>query len=108
MPRFSAFNFPYYYPYYRNYNGYRNNYKASPVLINYENEKSSTESTTEKVENENSNRVLSSSCEEPIFEIFGIRLFMDDILILCLLYFLYEEEVKDEMLFIILLLLLIS
>ena len=42
------------------------------------------------------------------FEIFGIRLYFDDILILCLLYFLYKEDVHDEMLFFALILLLIS
>ena len=90
MPRFSAFNYPYYYPYYRNYNNYRNYSKNQPAHAEYEKEKSSTTSTTKESENENSNRVVSSSSEEPIFEIFGIRLFTDDILILCLLYFLYE------------------
>ena len=42
------------------------------------------------------------------FEIFGIRLYFDDILILCLLYFLYKEDVHDEMLFFALILLLIT
>lgn len=45
---------------------------------------------------------------EVIFEILGIRLYLDDILILGLLFILYEEEVKDEMLFITLILLLLS
>lgn len=42
------------------------------------------------------------------FEIFGIHLFFDDILILCLLFFLYEENVNDQLLFVALLLLLMS
>lgn len=42
------------------------------------------------------------------FEIFGIKLQFDDILIICLIFFLYSEGVKDEMLFIALILLLIS
>ena len=46
--------------------------------------------------------------ERQYFEIFGIKLYFDDILILCLLYFLYKEEVHDEMLFLALILLLIS
>jgi len=46
--------------------------------------------------------------KDPIFEIFGIKLFFDDILILSLLFFLYSEGVKDEMLFISLILLLLS
>lgn len=46
--------------------------------------------------------------EEPIFEIFGIQLYLDDIIILGLLFFLYQEGVQDEMLFISLILLLLS
>lgn len=46
--------------------------------------------------------------EEPIFEILGIQLYLDDIIILGLLFFLYQENVQDEMLFITLILLLLS
>lgn len=46
--------------------------------------------------------------EEPIFEILGIQLYLDDLIILSLLFFLYKEEVKDELLFICLILLLLS
>lgn len=42
------------------------------------------------------------------FEIFGITLYFDDILIICLLFFLYNEGVKDQLLFISLILLLLS
>ena len=44
----------------------------------------------------------------PIFNIFGINLFLDDLIILGILFFLYQENVKDEMLYIILFLLLFS
>lgn len=46
--------------------------------------------------------------EEPIFEILGIELYLDDIIILGLLFFLYQEGVQDEMLYIALILILIS
>lgn len=46
--------------------------------------------------------------ESPIFEIFGIQLYLDDIIILGLLFFLYQEGVQDEMLYIALILLLLS
>lgn len=46
--------------------------------------------------------------EEPIFEILGIELYLDDIIILGLLFFLYQEGVQDEMLYISLILLLLS
>lgn len=46
--------------------------------------------------------------EEPLFEMFGISLYLDDIIIVCILIFLYQEGVKDDMLYISLFLLLIS
>lgn len=46
--------------------------------------------------------------DSPLFQIFGIDLYFDDILIVCLIFFLYQEGVKDESLFIALILLLLS
>lgn len=43
-----------------------------------------------------------------IFEIFGIKLYFDDILLICLIFFLYNEGVQDQYLFIVLILLLLS
>lgn len=51
---------------------------------------------------------LSVDSEEPVLEILGIKLYLDDIIILSLLFFLYKEGVKDEMLFLSLILLLLS
>lgn len=46
---------------------------------------------------------------DPIWlDLFGIKLYFDDVLILSLLFFLYNEEVKDEGLFLALVMLLIS
>lgn len=42
------------------------------------------------------------------FEIFGIKLYFDDIILICLLIFLYNEGIKDQLLFISLILLLLS
>ena len=42
------------------------------------------------------------------FEIFGIKLHFDDLLIIALLFFLYQEDVKDTYLYIALILLLLS
>lgn len=50
----------------------------------------------------------SNTTDEQVFEIFGIKLASDDLLILALLFFLYKEEVKDIYLYITLILLLIS
>lgn len=50
----------------------------------------------------------SESEDSPLFQIFGINLYYDDILLVCLIFFLYQEGVKDEGLFIALILLLLS
>lgn len=46
--------------------------------------------------------------EMQVFEIFGIKLYFDDILIIALIFFLYNEGVRDNLLFISLILLLLS
>ena len=46
--------------------------------------------------------------DREFFEILGIKLYFDDILLICLIFFLYNEGVKDESLFIALILLLLS
>ena len=45
---------------------------------------------------------------ESFFYIFGLKLYFDDILIICILIFLYTEGINDTELFICLILLLIS
>ena len=45
---------------------------------------------------------------DTLFEIFGIKLHSDDILLICLIFFLYNEGVQDQYLFIALILLLLS
>ena len=42
------------------------------------------------------------------FEIFGLKLFFDDVLLICIIFFLYQEGVKDNELFISLILLLLT
>ena len=49
-----------------------------------------------------------SQDDDAIFDLFGIKLHFDDILLICLIFFLYNEGVKDEMLFISLIFLLLS
>ena len=43
-----------------------------------------------------------------LFDLFGLKIYIDDVIIVCLLFFLYQEHVKDEGLFIVLVLLLMS
>jgi hypothetical protein len=51
---------------------------------------------------------LNINNELQIFEIFGLKIYFDDLLILCLLFFLYKEGIKDHYLFISLILLLLN
>ena len=45
---------------------------------------------------------------EAFFEILGLKLYFDDILIICILFFLYTENVQNEGLFICLIMLLLT
>lgn len=58
--------------------------------------------------NINLSAILESDLNTPIIEILGIKLYLDDLIIIGLLFFLYKEDVQDEILFGILLLLLLS
>lgn len=100
MFRFPYFGYPYGYPYYNYPNKYNNNYV--PL------EKEENASITDSNESRNTSKNSNSNSEQAIFEILGIKLYLDDIIILCILFFLYKEDVKDEMLYIILFLLLFS
>ena len=46
--------------------------------------------------------------DEPVFEMFGIHLYLDDIIIICIIIFLYQEEVNDQLLYITLFMLLLQ
>lgn len=58
--------------------------------------------------NQKNNSKKSDSGSEYFFELFGLKLYFDDILLICLIFFLYQEGVKDDELFISLILLLLS
>lgn len=49
-----------------------------------------------------------SDKEQPVLEISGRKLYLDDLIILSLLFFLYKEDVKDDILFMLLILLLVG
>ncbi len=75
-------------------------------LQNVETSNRSSSSKGARVDNRDYNKKNpDNSC---LFELFGLKLYFDDVLIICLLFFLYNEGVKDEGLFIALILLLIS
>lgn len=44
----------------------------------------------------------------PMFHLLGLNIYFDDILIICILFFLYNEDVNDPYLFLILVLLLMN
>ena len=46
--------------------------------------------------------------DDYLFDLFGLKIYNDDILLVSLIYFLYSEGVKDDGLFLVLILLLLS
>lgn len=90
-------NYPYPYSnYYTNHQRPNNYTKANP-----------TPSLSSIEERKKTDKEPSSE-DRGFFEVFGIKLYFDDILLICLIFFLYTEGVEDEMLFLALILLLLS
>ncbi len=109
--------FKYYSPYRRPnfYNYYRPTYERNYAPISYNNQPPNItpvtppeQQTFENFSNTEQSRSKQKSDDNVWFDLFGIKLYFDDVLILSLLFFLYKEEVKDEGLFLALVLLLIS
>ena len=92
MNRYQYFNFPEY----RNKANYipKNNFKYN-----------SYKSTPN---NYSSSKIDNPKKENPIINILGINLYLDDILLLCLLFILYTENIKDDELFFTIILLLLT
>lgn len=108
MFRFPYLGFPYGYSYYNYPSNFYNNHIQKEVKntsIKDSNESINTSTPSNVVKQKQPTK---SDSEQPVFEILGIKLYLDDIIILCILFFLYKENVKDEMLYIILFLLLFS
>lgn len=130
MFNFPYFGYPYhnpYYKYYRSPNNYVNIQKNSYTSNDAETSKGISTISQDNIDNktickeenfesdckENVQRACNSldnnnNIDKPIFELFGIKLYSDDLIILAVLFLLYEQNVKDEMLYIILFLLLFS
>lgn len=89
-------------PYYNNYRPIYNNFapRQNPQTPHY--------NDTNDIVEEKRKNTNTSKDENVWFDLFGIKLYFDDVLILSLLFFLYKENVKDEGLFLSLVLLLIS
>ena len=97
MPFQSPFKFPYFFRPPNRFSYWSNTPQKTVPYKEIKKEDSSSE--TKNCSNESS---------EYFFEVFGLKLYYDDILIMCLLYFLYTEGIQDQELFICLILLLLS
>ena len=112
MPINLPFHFPYYYRYPRFMsvpNSMPNHNKTlenSSTKKQYEKKNQQISNQNDFNANEQSRNSTDSS--DYFFEILGLKLYFDDILIICILFFLYSEGVKDDNLFLSLLLLLLS
>jgi len=111
MPYFNRYSrYGYQYPSHNNLmNSYDKNFKTKHQEV-----KNTVDSIT-KNNCENKNQKTNDYCkdkltssESPLFNIFGINLYFDDILLICLILFLYDEGVDDEWLYIVLILLLLG
>ena len=96
-----------------NYNNYKNQVnttnKSFNNYTNFEKKESCSKNfNNKKINGEISHLESTSSTYNPIFNIMGINFYFDDILILCIIFFLYSEHVNDPYLFIILILLLLN
>lgn len=129
MARFPGYRIPfqYYSPYRRN-NFYYNPHipvsesiDQAPTNVNLgiQDTKSGNFGNNTSMNNANENRNSNNTIEnrnskhskpnnDVWLDLFGIKLYFDDVLILSLLFFLYKEDVKDEGLFLALVMLLIS
>lgn len=104
------FNMPF--PFY--FNNYKYRYPQNHNNISYKKNFSENISATKKEkvfdnfveDKQKASEYVDSS--EAFFELFGLKLYFDDVLIICILFFLYTEKVKNDELFICLILLLLS
>ena len=108
MPFHSPFNFPPFYnnnfrrPSYTNSSNYSQSQYNNITSYQSDINKNSKTLSSKKEDSEN------NESSESFFEIFGLKLHFDDILIICLLFILYSEKVQDDELFICLILLLLA
>lgn len=106
MPLHLPFSFPYFYN--KNYPHYQDNKNMYNYDCNSTTKNSShNNDVSKKPENPESFK-SSSESSDYFFEIFGLKLHFDDVLIICILFFLYKEDVHDEELFLCLILILLS
>ena len=125
MINFPFFRFPYskyYYPYYNNYIQHSKLNVSENISENFEEKKEIINSPKKEYSKEKRSSRNNSwgpisfinpfteniNEDEPVLEILGLKLYLDDLIILGLLFLLYKEDVQDETLFLALLLLLLT
>lgn len=122
MFSFPFFRFPYFNYYYPYYNNYLKNNKKYFNVNNHETYNKTDEPTYTELKEEkksskhNSFNPVSFSNpfsetfdeNEPVLEILGLKLYLDDLIIIGIIFLLYKEDIQDEMLFLALVLLLIT
>lgn len=115
MPRLPYMNFPF--PFYKNplktpagfYNAQGNiingnKANSTPISTSQLNDITKSEYINSNVEKNKSN----NNTGDYLFDLFGLKIYNDDVLLVSLIYFLYSEGVKDDGLFLVLVLLLLS
>ena len=108
------FNLPFHFPYYRyprymsspSIPYYNKNFGNSVMKKQYKKKNQQNPESNDFNDNYQSRNSTDSS--DYFFEILGLKLYFDDILIICILFFLYSEGVKDDNLFLSLVLLLLA
>lgn len=108
LPYYNKYSrYGYHYPSYNNLvqPSYNKNIKQKTNTKN-ETPKNHVNSSNDNFYNNKAN--FDSNSDSPLFNMFGISLYFDDILLICLIFFLYNEGVEDEWLYIVLILLLLG
>ena len=100
MPRAPYINFPF--PFYKNYSRVPPYYPPPTTP-----EVCQTNKNSDSLNN-NSQKNKSNKNDNYLFDLLGLKIYYDDVLLVSLLYCLYSEGVKDDGLFIVLILLLLS
>lgn len=112
MPRFPYMGFPF--PYYNNSPKSSQNFSKSVDYKPYSNHNilkpayNCEPKLQEPCLNDEQKNKSNNNHDNYLFDLFGLKLYTDDVLLVSLIYFLYSEGVKDESLFIVLMLLLLS
>ena len=124
MARFSSPNFPF--PFYNNFSRIpKNSYNYPPSYMsnnNYYTKNNTLHNSSSEFNTSSSKRTTANEdCRnfkpknksnkndgDFLFDLFGLKIYSDDVLLVSLIYFLYSEGVKDDGLFIVLILLLLS